>query len=186
MTDSENYASRLMEKFSYRNTYFHREPRLDIASDLDATLLGENDFVIASEVFEHVQPPVARAFDNVFRLLKPGGWFILTVPFGLQEKTTEHYPDLHDFKIVESDGKYVLTNVTREGLVQTFHQLVFHGGPGTTLEMRVFAERDLIEHLTAAGFSEVEVHRRPFFEHGIWWEVPCSFPISARKPTIYS
>jgi SAM-dependent methyltransferase len=186
MTDSENYASRLMEKFNYRNTYFHQEPRLDIASDLDAALLGENDFVIASEVFEHVQPPVARAFDNVFRLLKPGALFILTVPFGPQEKTIEHYPDLHDFRIAESEGKYVLRNTTREGLVQTFDHLIFHGGPGTTLEMRVFSERDLIQHLTAAGFSEIEVHRRPFFEHGIWWEAPCSFPISARKRTLRS
>jgi SAM-dependent methyltransferase len=183
MTDLENYASRLAKKFNYQNTYLHREPRLDIAAEVSPTLWGSNDFVISSDVFEHVLPPVARAFDNVSRLLKPGGLFILTVPFGTQPKTIEHFPELHDFQIVETDGNYVLTNVTREGVVQRFDRLVFHGGPGTTLEMRVFAECDLIKHLAAAGFSEIEVHRNPLFQYGIWWAGPCSFPISARKPT---
>lgn len=114
-------------------------------------------------------PPVARTSDNVFRLLKPGGLFILTVPFGTQPKTIEHFPELHDFQIVETDGKYVLTNVTREDVVQRFDRLVFHGGPGMTLEMRVFAECDLIKHLAAAGFLETEVHRNPLFQYGIWW-----------------
>jgi SAM-dependent methyltransferase len=155
---------------------------LDIAAEVSPALWGSNDFVISSDVFEHVLPPVARAFDNVSRLLKPGGLFILTVPFGTQPKTIEHFPELHDFKIVETDGNYVLTNVTREGVVQRFDRLVFHGGPGTTLEMRVFAEGDLIKHLAAAGFLEIEVHRNPLFQYGIWWAGPCSFPISARKP----
>lgn len=182
MTDLQNYASQFAKKFDYQNTYFHREPRLDIVAEVSPALCGSNDFVISSEVLEHVRPPVARAFDNVFRLLKPGGLFILTVPFGTQPKTIEHFPDLYDFQIAETNGNYVLTNVTREGLVQTFDHLVFHGGPGTTLEMRVFAESDLINHLAAAGFSEIEVHRHPFFQYGIWWAGPCSLPISARKP----
>jgi len=181
MTDLENYASRLAKKFSYQNTYLHREPRLDITAEITSTLWGSNDFVISSEVFEHLLPPVARAFENVFRLLKPGGLFILTVPFGTQPQTIEHFPELHDFQIVETDGNYVLINVTREGVVQRFDHLTFHGGPGTTLEMRVFAECDLIKHLAAAGFLEIEVHRNPVFRYGIWWPQPWSLPISARK-----
>jgi hypothetical protein len=50
--------------------------------------------------------------------------------------------------------------------------------------MRVFAECDLLKYLAAAGLSEIEVHRNPFFQYGIWWARLCSFPISARKSTI--
>ena len=32
MTDWKGYADRLAEKFSYRNTYYHQEPRLDISA----------------------------------------------------------------------------------------------------------------------------------------------------------
>src|SRR4026207_217731 len=32
MTDWEGYAVKLSEKFDYQNTYFHEEPRLDIAA----------------------------------------------------------------------------------------------------------------------------------------------------------
>ncbi len=182
LTDSENYASRLAQKCDYRNTYLHREPYLDITAELSSDQLDSYDFVISSEIFEHVRPPVARAFENVFRLLRPGGLLILTVPYGLQPETIEHFPELHDFTVAEVDGVHVLTNVTREGMVQKFDRLVFHGGPGTTLEMRTFAESDIIRHLTNMGFLNVEIHREPLFQFGIWWPQPWSRPISARKP----
>lgn len=182
LTDSENYASRLVQKFDYHNTYLHQEPRMDITAELEPEQMDSCDFVSSSEIFEHVLPPVAQAFENVYRLLKPGGLFVLTVPYGLQSETTEHFPDLYDFSIAEVNGVHVLTNRTRDGKVQTFDRLVFHGGPGTTLEMRVFAERDLIRRLTAAGFSEVVIHREANFQFGIWWPEPWSRLISARKP----
>ena len=31
-------------------------------------------------------------------------------------------------------------NWTADGRIETFDDLVFHGGPGSTLEMRVFSE----------------------------------------------
>jgi SAM-dependent methyltransferase len=186
LTDSESYASRLAQKFNYQNTYFHQAPRLDIARDLEPSQLGSCDFVISSEIFEHVMPPVARAFENVFRLLKPGGLFVLTVPYGQQSQTIEHFPELNDFTIDKAEGRYVLTNRTREGLIQKFDRLVFHGGEGSTLEMRVFAECDLLRHLAAAGFSEVKIHQESSFKYGIWWPQPWSRPISARKPKILS
>src|SRR4029077_11767976 len=73
MTDWKAYADRLAEKFSYRNTYYYQQPRLDISAvEVPAHFLS-NDFVISSEVFEHVVPPVSRAFENVSKMLKPGG-----------------------------------------------------------------------------------------------------------------
>ena len=53
MTDSESYASRLAEKFDYKNTFFDREPKLDI-TNINASEEGVFDLLISSEVFEHV------------------------------------------------------------------------------------------------------------------------------------
>lgn len=181
MTDPANYSSWLAAKFAYENTYLHQPPFLDISAEVEPDRLGEYDFVISSEVFEHVLPPVARAFTNVSRLLKPGGLFILTVPYGMQAETIEHFPELHQFTVTEVQGKYILTNVTRAGETEKFDQLAFHGGPGATLEMRVFAEADLKRHLVAAGFTEITVHSQSCFRYGIWWPQPWSWPISARK-----
>ena len=183
MTDSHKCATRLAERLGYQNTYYHQEPRLDIAADqLPAELIASCDFVISSEVFEHVTPPVQRAFDNVAKLLCPGGVFILTVPYGIQPETIEHFPNLADFEVVEENGSYVLRNRTADGRLEVFRDLIFHGGPGSTLEMRVFSEANIIAHLTAAGFTAIQVHRTPDFEHGVWWPEPWSLPISARKP----
>ncbi len=181
MTDWEGYANRLAEKFSYQNTYYHQEPRLDISAvEIPAHLLA-NDFIISSEVFEHVVPPVSRAFENVSKMLKPGGLFVLTVPYTNKKETIEHFPELHNFTVVEDDKAFVLRNKTREGVIQEFRHLVFHGGPGTTLEMRVFSENSIIQHLRNAAFHAIKVHREPDFAHGVWWPQSWSLPISARS-----
>jgi SAM-dependent methyltransferase len=182
MSDWDGYAVKLAEKFRYTNTYFHQEPHLDISRDLPESLVESSDFIISSEVFEHVVPPVRRAFENTFKMLKPGGVFVLTVPYGPWAKTVEHFPDLYDFTIIADNDSYRLENRTRSGEVQEFSDLVFHGGPGTTLEMRVFGEAALLEHLAEAGFEAITLHRAPDFAHGIWWPEPWSLPLSAKRP----
>ena len=181
MTDWRGYADQLTDKFSYRNTYYHQDPRLDIsAMEIPVDLLT-NDFIISSEVFEHILPPVNRAFENVCKMLKPGGLFILTVPYGANKETIEHFPGLYDFTVVKDAETFVLKNRTKEGAVQEFKNVVFHGGPGRTIEMRVFSEGALIQHLRDAGFHAIKVHREPDFVHGIWWPYRYAFPISARR-----
>jgi SAM-dependent methyltransferase len=182
MTDWEGYAVKLAEKFAYQNTYYHKEPRLDIAAANIASEFTGKDFIISSDVFEHVVPPVSRAFENVWKMLKPGGVFVLTVPYSTQQETVEHFPELNEFSVVERDGSFVLRNKTRTGVVQEFNDLVFHGGPGTTLEMRVFSETALIQHLKDAGFAHIKVHQTADLVHGIWWPQPWSLPLSARRP----
>ncbi|MEO5717085.1 MAG: methyltransferase domain-containing protein [Chthoniobacterales bacterium] len=181
LTDSENYAARLREKFDYQNTYLHQEPRFDISAPLAPNRSRAYDFVIASEIFEHVSPPVSRAFENACQLLKPGGLFILTVPYGTQPETVEHFPELHDYTIAEVEGRHVLSNRTRQGAMQRYDDLIFHGGPGSTLEMRIFSESDLNRHLTDAGFSEIIFYREPVLPYGIAWPEPWSRPIAALK-----
>ena len=182
MTDWEGYAIKLAEKFDYRNTYYHQEPRLDISAASIASELMGNDFIISSDVFEHVAPPVSQAFENVWKMLKPGGVLILTVPYGTQAETVEHFPELHEFSIIEKEGALMLRNKTKAGVVQEFNDLVFHGGPGSTLEMRVFAENALIQHLKDARFANIKIHRMADLGHGIWWPEPWALPLSARKP----
>jgi len=38
------------------------------------------DLVIAEQVFEHIRAP-RRAAENVWKMLRPGGWFIVSTPF---------------------------------------------------------------------------------------------------------
>ena len=102
MTDWEAYAVRLSKKFSYTNTFYHTQPFLDITA-ISESDTGTLDFLISSDVFEHVSPPIMTSFANARRLLKPDGMFILTVPYVLEGETIEHFPNLHDF-IISGDG----------------------------------------------------------------------------------
>lgn len=179
MSDWTGYAQPLAEKFDYTNTYFHREPMLDITR-VPESLWGTYDFVISSEVFEHVPPPVEVAFENLHRLLRPGGVAIFTVPYSLGARTIEHFPTLHDWSAIEEGDQIVLRNVTSSGEVETFDDLVFHGGEGATLEFRLFSEAGLREAFAKAGFSRVEIYGDTCVPYGIVWEGPWSLPFAAR------
>ncbi len=80
LSDWDGLAWRLAKKLGYANTYYHKEPLLDIAAKqgLQHDLY---DFIISSDVFEHVCPPISTAFVNAYNLLKAGGVMILTVPY---------------------------------------------------------------------------------------------------------
>ncbi len=178
LSDAEAYAKPLAQKFTYQNTFYHTEPHLDIAQ-IDDSHVGRYDFIVSSDVFEHVVPPVSKAFVNARRMLKPGGKFIFTVPFVLEGETREHYPDLFDWSLSEADGTWTLHNRTRDGREQTFRDLVFHGGPGSTLEMRLFTRDSLIREFREAGFSRMRVAAEPWLPFGIHWPEPWSVPIVA-------
>jgi SAM-dependent methyltransferase len=138
------------------------------------------DFMISSDVFEHVVPPLLPALKNVRSLLKPDGVLVLTVPWGPGKTVIEHFPDLYEWEIVSRGGSQLLRNVTRSGVVQEFDQLVFHGGPGLALEVRRFGDEGLFDMLRQAGFSRVTVHRADDLAHGAYWPEPWSQPVAAR------
>lgn len=179
MSDWEEYATRLAEKLGYRNTYYHQEPRLDITRMEDGDA-GSLDFLLSTDVFEHVAPPVSTAFRNSRRLLKPGGVFVFSVPYRRDGETIEHFPDLYEYALLEHGGERILKNRTRTGEEQEFSGLVFHGGPGDTLEMRLFSLSGVIGELHAAGFRDIQILEAPCFEHGIWHRKADSLPIIAR------
>lgn len=180
MSDSPDYAYRLSDKFSYTNTFFHKEPQFDI-THVSESDWGSYDFLISSEVFEHVAPPVEIAFQNAFRLLKPNGLFFFTVPYTIDERPLEHFPELYEYAITSLGNGHVLVNRTREGQVQVYEDLLFHGGPGETLEMRRLNERELLAQFERAGFRAVEIYGRNFAPFGILRTETWSLPMTARK-----
>lgn len=179
-SDSASYADRLADRFDYRNTFFHREPRFDIAQ-APADESGRYDFLLSSEVLEHVQAPVEAAFANAWRMLKPAGVFVFTVPYSLEATTRERFGQLHDHGFARLSDRTLLVNRTPSGEIQVFDELIFHGGGGATLEMREFSEACLKSILAAAGFSEVRIESEDHPEYGIVRRESCSLPIAARK-----
>jgi len=179
MSDWDGYAKPLAKKVGYINTYYHQEPRLDI-TDISPKDIESIDFLLSTDVFEHVSPPVSSAFLNARKMLKPGGSFVFSVPYTLEGETVEHFPELNEFNIEVRGGKKVLINKTKDGRMQEYSDLVFHGGEGETIEMRVFSESSLVKDLNEAGFSDVQILRDPYFEYGIYWPSPWSLPIIAR------
>jgi SAM-dependent methyltransferase len=179
MSDWEEYAERLKHKLGYRNTYYHKEPRFNIIS-LPSNLEGKFDFIISSDVFEHVEPPISIAFENTRKLLKPNGVFIFSTPYIKEGKTIEHFPELCKYEMIKNNDSYFLKNITRDGVEQIYDHLVFHGGEGTTLEMRVFSESSLMEEFRKAGFTRVEIYGDEDFRYGIRWEIDWCLPIAAR------
>ncbi len=178
-SDSNQYAQRLAEVFDYRNTFYDREPRFDLGQSPGES--GVYDFLLSSDVFEHVAPPLEQAFRNVAGLLKPGGVLVFTVPYEIEE-SAEHFPGLHEYGLAEVGGRTVLVNRTRTGAIQVSEDLVFHrNGAGESLEMRVFSERTLRDALAAAGFQNVKIHSEVYRPFGIVPAESWSLPVAARK-----
>ncbi len=80
-------------------------PEFDI---LDPQITDTFDLIVAEQVWEHIKYPF-KAGSNVFNLLKPNGWFILTVPFLVRR---------HDHPID-------CTRWTDEGLAGYFEEIGF-------------------------------------------------------------
>jgi SAM-dependent methyltransferase len=180
ISDSDIYSSRLKSHFSYTNTFFDREPSFDLTQP-DQKEFGKYDFVICSDVLEHVPHPMDVALQTLARLLKPAGVLILTAPYTLAEGTLEHFAGLHETGLAEIDGKTVLVNRAADGQFQVFDQLMFHGGHGSTLERRVFSEADLRTRLMVAGLSSVRFEAAGNRDFGVVYSGPCSLPIVASR-----
>jgi SAM-dependent methyltransferase len=180
MSDPDFLAAALEPKFRYVNTYYHKPPFFDVLRP-DPAEDGRYDFIVSSEVLEHVPAPVDRSFHNLARLLKPDGVLLLTTPYRLGDRNAEHFPDLENFAVVDLGGRWVLVNRHEDGRIETRDDLVFHGGDGSTLEMRVFSEGGLKRLLTEAGFTDIRIAGGNYPEFGIHQSDPWSLPIAARK-----
>jgi len=181
LSDWTGYADRLASIFDYTNTFYHQDPRVDITAPGEAWL-DRLDFLISSDVFEHVPVPVERAFSGSFAMLRSGGILILTAPYGDDEATVEHYPDMQDFAVAQVAGDWVVVVRNRDGSTVLDTAPVFHGGPGTTLEMRVFGLAHLAYLLAEVGFVDIKLHEDAVPQWGVFQPHRYGLPISARKP----
>lgn len=181
MSDWNGYAKPLSQHFNYINTFYHKAPKLDICN-ISNSHLSKYDFVISSDVFEHIPLPVEIAFKNLLLLLKPGGRCFLSVPYTQTGQTDEHFPSLCDYSIESRNGKKILKNKTSNGTIEYFDNLIFHGGGGDTLEMRIFSKPDLIKLLLEAGFEDITFYDKDIVEYGVIWPEIRVVTIIARKP----
>lgn len=182
LSDWDGYAIPLAKKLAYTNTFYHTDPRLDITS-IEPSQQGRYDFVISSDVFEHIPQPISPAFENARRLLKPGGAMIFSVPYVAGE-TREHFPEASDFSVQRRGGDWVLLAKTTGGPVQEFKNITFHGGSGTTVEFRVFGRDSLVKNCSEAGFEPIQVHDETVEEFGIVWN-PYVAEKAPYRPLIY-
>jgi len=102
-------------------------------------------------------------------LLRPGGLLVFSTPTIASKETIEHFPDYHSARVVDIEGEHVLINRTRDGRLEVFRNLLFHGGPGQVLEMRVFSQDRLSQHLVEAAFTDIRVYNQPIPEIGYYW-----------------
>ena len=75
MSDAPNLAIELSKNFDYVNTFYHTDPFLDIYNEQHVSRYNNLDFIISSDVFEHISPypDIQYAFNNLFKMLKAGG-----------------------------------------------------------------------------------------------------------------
>jgi SAM-dependent methyltransferase len=180
ISDHACYAEILAEKFDYTNTFYDRVPRLDLTSvppELGATY----DFILAADVLEHIAPRVEAALDGICHLLKPTGFFGVTIYCNAADQMREHFPELNDFRLVRLGDSIILVNRRSDGGLELRDDLIFHGGPGSTLEIREFGITELKAKLLAGGFSEVRFLTEDIPELGIIFDHDVSQPLVAAK-----
>lgn len=180
MSDQECYARLLGEKFDYTNTYYDREPRLDF-TESHPSLHGSYDFILSADVLEHISPPIDRALEEMCLLLKPHGFLGLTIFCEKGQGIREHFPELHEYRVVPLGQSMVLINRRRDGALEIRDDLIFHGGSGATLEMREFTIPVLQRDLEDAGFQECSFLTDNVPEVGILFDHDVSQPLIARK-----
>lgn len=181
LSDWEGYAAPLARVFGYTNTFYHQQPRLDIC-DPGQEHLGRYDFLTSSDVFEHTPPPVRRTFEGAFAVLKPGGLLVMTVPFEGNAETVEHYPKLRSYGVVQVEDRHLVVARETDGAFRLITDPVFHGGPGFTMEMRLFSRQGLMDDLAAAGFVDIRVRERAAPQWGVFPPHLFGLPVLARKP----
>jgi len=116
-----------MENLDYSAVDIERRPHTNLLGDLAALPLkpAEFDAIICIHVLEHVLDD-RSAISEMFRVLRPGGWALVSAPVRLDQATYE-------------DATIKSPAARKEAFGETSH-------------VRIYG-RDLIDRLQAAGFE---------------------------------
>jgi SAM-dependent methyltransferase len=148
ISDDFLLAQRLSQLFFYTNSFYHQFPTVDITDPPQETH-GRFEFVVCSDVLEHVPPPADAALIGIQKMLKPGGFAVLTVPCHQESVTREYYPDLCSWTLKGG----ALLWVDADGASHVDSSPEMHGGAGQTLAFRHWSRTDLMNRALTAGFT---------------------------------
>lgn len=101
---------------------------------------GSFDLVLSNDVLEHVVNP-AKALEEAYRILRPQGELLMTVPFHLGLEKSVRRAEIVDGKLV-----HLLPEV-------------YHGNPVSGEGSLVFTDFgwDFLQQMRAAGFARAEL-----------------------------
>jgi len=150
ISDDINLSVALHAKFFYSNSFYDAFPYLDIRN-VPVRAKASFEFVTCSDVLEHVDTGITKAFQGLRSLIKPDGFIVASVPINGPKGHREYYKDLSDFEIT-TDGVYWQNSKGRKHIDRSPE---FHGGRGQSLAFRQFSIYSLNKSLRDAGFSKV-------------------------------
>lgn len=150
-SDDIKIVKQLVNKFDYVNTYYHKGPKLDL-TNVDPQWRECAQFVICSDVLEHVPPPTHSALEGLFSVVASGGAAIISIPYTTADATIEFYPELERYEV---EGNQVVWHDSN-GVRHIDDSPEFHGGAGQTLAFRVWSLAKFEEALLRVGFSQIE------------------------------
>lgn len=161
VSDDFVIAGRFGQVWTYTNTFYDDFPHLDVR-DVPSRLFERNEFIVCSDVLEHVDPPLEDALLGLRRMLKPNGFVVISVPMNGTAESDEYYPGLVDWELVWKQGSPELHWRDSFGTKHVDSSPEMHGGRGQTIAFRSFGHRSLSDLFTAAGFSRcLPLQERP-------------------------
>jgi len=150
ISDDIDVASRLSNKFFYNNTYFDTFPNLDIRNVPDIAK-AKFEFVICSDVLEHIDTDLELAVRGLKDLLNRNGFAVISVPISAEAGHPEFYPELKSFSIKDE----VVSWVDKNNISHEDFNPEFHGGRGQNLAFRRFSDESIEELIMRNGFLAI-------------------------------
>jgi len=171
MSDGSLIERIMTEKFDYTNTFFHKQPFLDLCSQVSAANYKDLDIIICSDVLEHTFATPIEVLPNLRQMLRPGGLLILTVPTNHMPNTIEWYGGAVCPPVPEKQelGSWVVRWSDRRGNDYIDQHPSFHGGPGDTLEMRMISHSQIAAEGKRCGFEVSNLEFKP--DAGYYWSL---------------
>lgn len=150
ISDNPEMAKFFRRCFNYSNSELDVNPIVDLLNPPES-LSGLYDFVICSDVLEHVPPSPDRAIVSLASFLRPGGIAMVSVPVSGGD-TDEYYPGIVSWSM--ENGALHWTDTA--GTTHIDPDPEIHGGDGLTIAFRTWGAEDFERAVLESGFSSIE------------------------------